>query len=94
MKRLVSCLILVSILCGVLCACQPKEEIPVEEAGRIMLKDLGEDAVKVTNPHVHIGTYARKDCYNIFFTLDNEPYVYVISFEGEILYKGVAEHSH
>ena len=94
MKRLVSCLILVSILCAVLCACQPKEAITVDDAIQIMTEDLGEYAVKMENPHIHTGTFDKTECYYIYITLGSVPYVYAISFEGEILYKGLTEHSH
>jgi hypothetical protein len=85
---------LVCIVCSVLCACQPKKEITSEEAVQIAMNDLGDKAATAGEPHVHTGTYENVACYNVFVTVDNLPFVYVISTTGEILHKGFGNHSH
>lgn len=93
-KRLICLLTLVCLLCALLCSCAAKEEITIDQAIAIMMEDLGDD-VKVTgNPHVHTGKFNNKECYNIFITVNNESWAYVISTDGEILAKGPSSHSH
>ena len=93
-KRLICLLVLVCMVCSVLCACTSKEKITGEQALTIMLEDLGEDAVDAVDPHIHENTFNNEHVYNIYFTLDGESWVYVISDEGEIMAKGPGGHSH
>lgn len=93
-KRLFALLAVVCILCGMLCACQPKKEITSEEAVQIVMNDLGDKAENAGEPHVHSGTFENVACYDIYVTVDGLPFVYVISTEGEILHKGFGNHSH
>lgn len=92
--RLVGILILVCLVCGLMLACESKEEITAEQAVSIMLEDLGDDAGSITTPHVHTGTYENKNCYNIYTTINGESWVYVISTHGELLLKEPSSHSH
>lgn len=93
-KRLLALLMLVCIVCGMMCACQPKKSITEEEAIQIAMKDLGDKAAGAGEPHIHSGTYENVACYNVYVTVDNLPFVYVISTDGEILHKGFGNHSH
>ena len=93
-KRVICLLVLAGIVCSFLCACASKENITAEQAVTVMLEDLGEDAAKAVNPHVHENTFNNEHVYNIYFTLDGESWVYVISVEGEIMAKGPGGHSH
>ena len=94
MKRLFSWLMLICLVCGVLCSCQPKEEITSEEAVQIVMSDLKDKAAEAGTPHVHTGSYEDQACYNIYVTVDGAPLEYVISLYGEILHKGFGSHSH
>ena len=93
LKRWFALLALVSIVCGVMCACGSKE-ISAEEAVAVVLEDLDADIKNAGSPHVHTGTYNNEACYNVYITVNNHPLVYKISIHGEILYKGLSEHSH
>lgn len=93
-KSLICFLVLVCLMCGMLCACETKEEITAEEALTILLEDLGDEATNVSNPHIHTGTYKNQECYNIYITKSGESWVYVISMDGKILTKGPGGHSH
>lgn len=93
-KRLFCLIVLACLMCSILCACEPKEEITAEQAISVVLEDLGEDAQYAGNPHVHMGTYKNEECYNIYITVNNESWVYIISTDGEILAKGPGSHSH
>ena len=92
-KRLVCLLILLCLACNILCACA-SPEITDEQAVNIMLEDLGEDAKNTSNLHIHTSTFENEGCYNIYFTLNGESWVYIISVDGEILAKGPGGHSH
>lgn len=85
---------MISILCVALFACQPDKNITAGEAIKIVAEDLGERVNDAKGIHVHEGTYNEKPCYNVYFTLDGESMVYVISKEGELLHKGEGNHSH
>lgn len=93
MKKWITMLLLVGILCGMLAGC--RKEITAEEAYRIVLEDMGVLAEKTESPHIHEGTYQDKPCFNIFVTVNGETLQYVVSTNGKILYKGIGEeHSH
>ncbi len=94
-KRLIAILIFACILCGVMCACEPKKkEITADEAVTIVMEDLGKGMIDVGEPHVHSGKYGNQDCYNVYITVNGEPWVYVVSTYGIILHKGLSNHSH
>ena len=93
-KRLFSILALVCLVCSLLCACEKKEEITGDQAAAIVLEALGENAKNVGTPHVHPGTHNNKDCYNVYVTVDGESWVYIVSYDGEILAMGPGSHSH
>lgn len=93
-KRLLCLFLAVCMMCSILCACSGKK-ITAEEAVAIVMEDLGEGANVSGSPHVHTGTFENKDCYNIYLTVDNESWLYVITTGGEILAKGPSGgHSH
>ncbi len=93
-KRLISILVLACMVCSFMCACGAKEEITAEQAVSIVMDDLGAGVMIAGDPHVHAGTYKNKDCFNIYITVDGESWIYVISNYGEILVKGLGNHSH
>ena len=93
LKKLVSALVLVCMVCCLLAACGSKN-ITAEEAWKVVQKDLGEFADKAETPHIHNGTYDNQECFNIFVTVAGESLVYVVSATGEILHKGVGSHNH
>ena len=86
----VLCIVAVLILtCG-----NETEEITSQEAYEIVLEDLGLTSEQMGNPHIHEGTYENQPCYNIYVTANGKSLTYVVSTEGEILYKGEGEHRH
>ena len=93
-KRWISVVVLLCLFCGVMCACQPKEEIDAEQAVAVVMEDLGDLAQYAGSPHVHTGTYDNEGCYNVYVTVNNDSWVYVISLCGEIIFKGPSSHSH
>ena len=94
-KRLVAALLFTCVLCGVMCACEPKpKEITADEAISIVLKDLGNDADNAGTPHVHNGKFNKQDCYNVYITVNGENLLYIVSTTGMILHKGHSDHSH
>lgn len=93
-KRLFTLFILICMVLFTLCSCESEKKITDDEAFAIMIEDLGKNAVGLSSPHIHEGTYEGKDCYNIYITANGESLVYVISTDGEILYKGSGSHSH
>lgn len=93
-KRLICALVLVCLMCGMLCACGAKTKITAEQAISVALEALGDDAANASSPHVHTGTYKNKECYNVYITVNEESWVYMISMTGEVLAKGPSGHSH
>lgn len=100
MKKWFALLLSACLLCGMLAACQGKKvEITQDEAIQKVLKDIeetyGEEiAATVGQPHIHLGTYEGKPCFNIYITVSNMSLQYVISMTGDILHAGAGEHSH
>ena len=94
MKRLFAVLLLVSMLCVALCACQPSENITEEEAKEVVMLDLGILVNNVTETHIHEGTYNDQPCYNVYVTVGGVSMTYVVSMTGQILHKGAGGHSH
>lgn len=95
MKRCFALLLVACMLCAVLCACAPKENITPEEAVEVVMKDLDKLADKAESPHVHEGTYNNQPCYNIYVTVNGVSLTYVISMRGKILHSGPGQsHSH
>lgn len=94
MKKIVAALLMICMLCGALCACRPEKSITADDAVKIVAEDLGDRLEEASAPHVHEGTYDDKPCYNVYFTLGDESMLYVVSKDGEILYKGEGSHSH
>lgn len=92
MKKLVSVLVLVGMLCCLLAACAPK--ITAEKAWQLVQEDLGDFAAQAEEPHIHSGIYDNQECYNIFVTVAGESLQYVVSITGKILHKGLGNHSH
>ena len=94
-KSLIAVFVFVCVLCGVMCACEPKkEEITAEEAVAIVMEDLSKGMSDIGEPHVHSGKYGKQDCYNVYITVNGEPWEYVVSVYGMILHKGASNHSH
>ena len=95
MLRLAGVLVLLCLACGIFSACDTRRNITAEQAIVIMLEDLGDDVKYAADPHVHADTYQDQDCYNVYFSLKGESWVYVISIYGDILDKGPSGgHSH
>lgn len=95
MKKIIAALLMICVFCGALCGCQAEKGINADDAIKIVAEDLGDRLLEASAPHVHEGTYNEKPCYNVYFSLDDESMLYVISAEdGEILYKGEGSHSH
>ena len=96
MKRLFALVLAVLMLGGILCACTPKENITTDEAVKIVMDDLDQLAGKAEPPHVHEGKYNNQPCYNVYVTVGQSSFVYVVSMSGKILYKGLNDggHSH
>ena len=92
MKKWIVMLVLVAMFGALLAGC--KHEITGEEAFHVVLGDLVNVEGTPTNPHIHTGTYEGKPCYNIYVTVNNTTLNYVVSMTGEILFKGLGEHSH
>ena len=92
MKKLVSVLVLLGMICCLLAACAPA--ITAEEAWQIVQEDLGELAAHAETPHIHNSTYNKQACFNIFVTVAGESLQYVVSTTGKILHKGLGNHSH
>ena len=94
MFKKVTALVLVICLLGLaLCACS-KKTVSADEAWQIVLEDLGENADKAAEPHIHESTYKNKPCYNIFVTVGKESLVYIVTEKGEIVHRGIGGHSH
>ena len=68
--------------------------ITSDEAFEIVLEDLGLTSEEADSPHIHEGNYEGQPCYNIYVTANGESLTYVVSTKGDILHKGVGEHSH
>ena len=95
LKKSIAILAITCIVLFTLCSCEPETKITDTEAFSIMIEDLGNNAEGVSSPHIHEGVYEGKNCYNIYITINGESWVYIISTQGEILYKGVSGwHSH
>lgn len=93
-KRLICMLLLVCLLSSVLCACGEKKEITANDAIDIVMEDLGDSAAYADTPHVHTGTYNNEDCYNVYITVSDMSWMYIISMDGDIITKGPSSHSH
>ena len=95
-KSAVITAVIVCAVCilGIILIAQEDKEITQNEAYEIVLKDLGLKSEQVGSPHIHEGTYKNKSCYNIYVTVDGKSLTYVVSTDGEILYKGEGGHSH
>ena len=91
-KKLISALVLVCMICCLLAACS--KSITADEAWKIVQEDLGDIAAQAKTPHIHEGTFDNQACFNIFVTVAGESLVYVVSVNGEILHKGLSDHSH
>lgn len=92
MKKWIALLLMACLLCSMLAGCGKK--ITSDEAYQIVLKDLGESAANAEDPHIHTATYDNKPCFNIYVTVSGVSLNYVISETGDILHKGIGEHSH
>lgn len=93
-KRIIAVLLLVTLVGGILAACEEKKAINANQAVQLVAEDLKTTADKL-NPHVHEGTNKGEACYFVYITHNGESLVYVVSISsGEIVTKGRSEHSH
>ncbi len=91
-KKWIALLLLACVLCGVLSGC--KQKITAQEAAQIVLAELGEDVQPDQAPHVHQATYRNEPCFNVFVTVDQQSFVYIVSDTGDILLSGPSDHQH
>ena len=89
LKKTVVLVLIVCLLGTLLCACSGTK-ITAEEAYQIVLKDLGDLASSVENPHIH----ESKDGYNIYLTANGLQLAYLVSYSGKIVSKGPGGHIH
>ena len=94
-KRILICLLLAALLCGMLAACNSNKLISAEEAKSIALKDMGitEDQAKSIDIHPAVGE--GEPMFSIYITYNGKTMEYVINaISGEIISKGESSHSH
>lgn len=93
-KRIIAILLLVTLVGGILAACEEKDPITANQAAQLVAKDLGTTVDKLS-PHVHEGENKGQACYYVYVTHNGESLVYVINVNtGEIVSKGRSQHSH
>ena len=94
MKRLISLVLTVCMVCCLFGACAAKPDITSQEAYQVVLDMLGDKAETAKNPHIHSGEYRSIPCYNIYVTVDGVSMVYIVSKTGDILHSAQESHRH
>ena len=97
LKRSIAVILLVVLVGSVLIACEPeKEPISQAEAVAIVMADLGIDNSDNPTIHVHQGTQAGKEVFNVYVTVGSISKTYVVAVNGgEILMiQNGSGHSH
>ena len=92
-KKLIACLLLFCIFACLVSGCAKK--ITAQEAANLVIDSLDDGEQVSGAPHVHESTYGGKDCFNVFITVGEESFLYIVSNTGEILAHAPSEaHSH
>ena len=94
MKRFLSLILTVCMVCCLFGACAAKPDLTSQEAYQVVLDSLGDKADTAKDPHIHSGEYRGIPCYNIYVTVDGVSMLYVLSKTGDILHSAQASHSH
>ncbi len=92
-KRLISVLLVLVVLCSMLVACGESKQITAIKAQRIALKDMGAVA-DLSQVHTHEAETENGIYYNVYITYGNQSMTYVIDNVGNIVSKTEGAHSH
>lgn len=92
MKRIIAIAVVLCLICCVFVGC--KKNISAKEAFEIVLQDLGKTANSVSTPHIHEGMFDTTPCYNIYVTVGEENWYYIVTVEGEIVNEALLDEAH
>ena len=92
LKKIIVFALLICLLGTLLCACSKK--VTAAEAYQILCTELGEDASKITDYHIHEGSLGNTACWSITITMDGEMYTCYVSVAGKYLGKVAGGHTH
>ena len=88
-KRVLSLLVLVTLLLGVFTACGNNDVLTPEQAQKIAVEDAGFTVKQATDIHTHIVTEEGVPCFSVHFSAGGKDFSYVISAaDGTILSGG------
>ena len=94
-KRVLICLLLAAMLCGMLAACNNNKLISGEEAKAIALKDMGITEEQAKSVDIHPAVGDGEPLFSIYITYNGKTMEYVINAaSGAIVSKGESSHSH
>ncbi len=92
-KRIVSVLLILVIICSTLVACGGNKQITPAKAEKIALKDMGAVA-SLSQVHTHPSETENGTFYNVYITYGNQSMTYLIDNAGNIVTKTEGAHSH
>lgn len=95
MKKILSLILLCTLVLGLFAACGGDDEgVTQEEAIQIALTELGVKE-KDSEIHAHTGIQNEVPVYNIYVTVGSDSHVVTINaVTGDVLYVGESSHSH
>ena len=94
-KRILVCLLLAAMLCGLLAACNNNKLISAEEAKSIALKDMGITEEQAKSVDIHPAVGEGEPMFSIYINYNGKNMEYVINaLTGEIISKGESSHTH
>ena len=87
--------ILTGILVAVIAGGNQNDPLSIEDAKKVVLKDLSIKESEAGSMHVHPTTVEDTPCYSVYITIDGENWEYIIdAFTGKILEKTETDHGH
>lgn len=94
-KRAISVFVVAVMLLGLLTACSNNGALTVEDAKKVVLKDLDIKQSDADSVDVHLTTIDSLACYLVYVSVDGEHWQYTVnSLTGEILEKEESDHGH
>ena len=87
--------ILTGILVALIAGGSQNDTLSIDDAKKVVLKDLSIKEREADSIHVHPTTVEDTPCYSVYITIDGENWEYIIdSFTGKILEKTETDHGH
>lgn len=91
-KRIIALALALCLVCAVFVGCA--KNLTANEAFQVVLDDMGISANQAGHPHIHEGMFETTPCYNIYVTVGETNWYYIVTTKGEIVNVAEMEEGH